>query len=244
MNERRVALVTGGAKGIGRAIVLALAKEGFSIAVNYKTSEKEALALVSELQSKGVNAIAVQADLSKMDEVKKMHETLKGYFGFVDTLINNAGVSLIKPLYECTEKDYDAVMDNNLRSAFNTCSVFSPDMVSNGFGRIVNIASIWGERGASSEVLYSTSKAGLIGLTKALNAELAINGVIVNSVSPGMIDTDMNAHLSKEETDEFLLGVSLGRVGKPTEVASVVELLTRKELYIAGENISVNGGML
>ena len=244
MNERRVALVTGGAKGIGRAIVLALAKEGFSIAVNYKTSEKEALALVGDLQSRGVNAIAVQADLSKMDEVKKMYETLKGYFGFIDTLVNNAGVSLIKPLYDCTEKDYDAVMDNNLRSAFNTCSVFTPDMVSNGFGRIVNIASVWGERGASSEVLYSASKAGVIGLTKALNAELAINGVIVNSVSPGMIDTEMNAHLTKEETDEFISGVSLGRVGKPTEVASVVELLTRKELYIAGENISVNGGML
>ncbi len=244
MNERRTALVTGGARGIGRAIVERLSKEGFSIAVNYKNSEKEAYSLVSNLQNRGINAIAVKADVSSYAEVENMYRIVKECFGFVDTLVNNAGISLIKPLYECDESDYELVTRTNLKSVFNTCRVFSPDMVSNGFGRIVNIASVWGETGASTETLYSASKAGVIGFTKALNAELAISGVTVNSVSPGFIDTDMNAHLTNAEKEDFLSGVSLCRAGTPQEVASVVELLTRKELYIAGADVPVNGGLL
>ena len=244
MERKRVALVTGGAKGIGKAIALKLADAGFSLAINYRTSEKEANELVSYLQSRGVNALAIRADVSKRDEVKKMHETCRAYFGFVDTVINNAGVSQYKMFCDCTDEDYDFVMNNNLRSAVNVCSFFSPDMVSNNFGRIVNISSVWGEQGASMEVLYSASKAGVIGLSKALNAELAPSGVIVNAVTPGFIDTDMNAHLSKEDVDAFTQSISVGRVGKPSEVADVVELLTRRDLYIAGAVIPVNGGLL
>ena len=244
MERKRVALVTGGAKGIGKAIALKLADAGFSLAINYRTSEKEANELVSYLQSRGVNALAIRADVSKRDEVKKMYETCKAYFGFVDTVINNAGVSQYKMFCDCTDGDYDFVMNNNLRSAVNVCSLFSPDMVSNNFGRIVNISSVWGEQGASMEVLYSASKAGVIGLSKALNAELAPSGVIVNAVTPGFIDTDMNAHLSKEDVDAFTQSVSVGRIGKPSEVADVVELLTRRDLYIAGAVIPVNGGLL
>lgn len=244
MERKRVALVTGGAKGIGKAIALKLADAGFSLAINYRTSEKEANELVSYLQSRGVNALAICADVSKRDEVKKMYETCKAYFGFVDTVINNAGVSQYKMFCDCTDGDYDFVMNNNLRSAVNVCSLFSPDMVSNNFGRIVNISSVWGEQGASMEVLYSASKAGVIGLSKALNAELAPSGVIVNAVTPGFIDTDMNAHLSTEDVDAFTQSVSVGRIGKPSEVADVVELLTRRDLYIAGAVIPVNGGLL
>lgn len=242
--ERRVALVTGGAKGIGKAIATKLAKIGFSVAINYRSSEKEATEFVQQLQSEGVNALAVKADMSKLSDARHAYEVCKKHFGFVDTVINNAGVSLIKPLYDCSEDDYDYIMDNNLRSVFNVCKTFSPDMVSERFGRIVNIASVWGEYGASTEVLYSAAKAGVIGLTKALNAELAINGVIVNSVSPGMIDTAMNAHLSQEETNDFIQSVSLGRVGSPDEVAEVVAMLTQEKLYVAGANISVNGGII
>lgn len=244
MERKRVALVTGGAKGIGKAIALKLADAGFSLAINYRTSEKEANELVSYLQSRGVNALAIRADLSKRDEVKKMYETCRAYFGFVDTVINNAGVSQYKMFCDCTDEDYDFVMNNNLRSAVNVCSLFSPDMVSNNFGRIVNISSVWGEQGASMEVLYSASKAGVIGLSKALNAELAPSGIIVNAVTPGFIDTDMNAHLSTEDVDAFTQSVSVGRIGKPSEVADVVELLTRRDLYIAGAVIPVNGGLL
>ncbi|MBR6773097.1 MAG: 3-oxoacyl-ACP reductase FabG [Clostridia bacterium] len=244
MERKRVALVTGGAKGIGKAIALKLADAGFSLAINYRTSEKEANELVSYLQSRGVNALAICADVSKRDEVKKMYETCKAYFGFVDTVINNAGVSQYKMFCDCTDEDYDFVMNNNLRSVVNVCSFFSPDMVSNNFGRIVNISSVWGEQGASMEVLYSASKAGVIGLSKALNAELAPSGVIVNAVTPGFIDTDMNAHLSTEDVDAFTQSISVGRIGKPSEVADVVELLTRRDLYIAGAVIPVNGGLL
>ena len=244
MERKRVALVTGGAKGIGKAIALKLADAGFSLAINYRTSENDAQELVNYLQSCGVNALAIQADVSKRSEVAKMYETCKKYFGFVDTVVNNAGVSQYKMFCDCTDADYDYVMDNNLRSAVNVCSLFSPDMISNGFGRIINVSSVWGEQGASMEVLYSASKAGVIGLTKALNCELAPSGVIVNAVAPGFIDTDMNAHLSKEDVDAFTQSVSVGRVGKASEVADVVELLTRKDLYIAGTVISVNGGLL
>lgn len=243
MERKRTALVTGGAKGIGKAIVKKLASCGFSVAVHYNKSEDKATTLVDELQRSGVNAIAVQADLSDYAQTEKLYQLVKAHFGFVDTLINNAGVSLIKPLYECTSKDFDDVINANLRSVFNCCRIFSPDMVSETFGRIVNIASVWGEYGASTETIYSASKAGVIGFSKALNAELALNGVIVNCVSPGFIDTDMNAHLSNEERDAFLESVSLARAGKAEEVADVVELLTRKDLYIAGADIPVNGGI-
>ncbi|MBR2989138.1 MAG: SDR family NAD(P)-dependent oxidoreductase [Clostridia bacterium] len=240
---KRNAFISGGAKGIGRAITLALADAGFSVAIGYKTSQKQALELVEQLQSRGVNAVAVEVDCADIVSVKNAYAKLRSSLGFIDTLINNAGVSLIKPLYECTNIDYDYIMDNNLRSVFNTCSVFTPDMVSQQFGRVVNISSVWGEYGASTEVLYSASKAGVNGFTKALNGELAINGVIVNAVAPGMIDTDMNAHLSEEEKAEFLSSVALGKIGTPEQVAKVVKLLTEEDLYIAGAVIPVNGGM-
>lgn len=244
MNRRRVALVTGGAKGIGKAIVEKLASVGFSVAVNYNTSEKAAFELVAELQSRGVNALAVQADVSDYNAVKHMYDECRAYFGFVDTLVNNAGISLIKPLYECTEADFDHVIAVDLKSVFNTCRIFTPDMTSEGFGRIVNVASVWGEYGGSTETLYSAAKAGVIGFTKALNAELAPGGVIVNAVSPGFIDTAMNAELSAADVDAFLESVSVGRVGSPEEVAEAVEFLTREKLYVAGANLSVNGGIL
>lgn len=244
MNRRRVALVTGGAKGIGKAITEKLASVGFSVAVNYNTSEKAAFELVAELQSRGVNALAVQADVSDYNAVKRMYDECRAYFGFVDTLVNNAGISLIKPLYECTETDFDRVIAVDLKSVFNTCRIFTPDMTSEGFGRIVNVASVWGEYGGSTETLYSAAKAGVIGFTKALNAELAPGGVIVNAVSPGFINTEMNAELSAADVNAFLESVSVGRVGSPDEVAEAVEFLTREKLYVAGANLSINGGIL
>ena len=240
---KRNAFISGGAKGIGKAITLALANSGFSVAIGYKTSRDQAVALALELQGKGVNAIAVEVDCANYESVVKAYQTAKSSLGFIDTLINNAGVSLLKPLYECTVDDYDFIMDNNLRSVFNACKVFTPDMVSEQFGRIVNISSVWGEYGASIETLYSASKAGVNGFTKALNSELAINGVIVNAVAPGMIDTDMNAHLTATEKADFLSSVAVGKIGTPDQVAKVVKLLVDEDLYVAGAVIPVNGGM-
>lgn len=244
MQRKRTALITGGAKGIGKAIAEKLASCGFSVAVNYKTSGEEARALIKNLQERGVNCVAVQADVSDFRAVEELYAYCRKCLGFVDTVVNNAGVSLLKPLYDCGAADFDYVMDANLRSVFNVCRVFSPDMVSEGFGRIVNIASVWGELGASTETVYSASKAGVIGFTKALNAELAPSGVIVNSVSPGLIATAMNAGLSAAELNDFTSGVSVGRAGAPSEIADVVELLTREATYIAGADIPVNGGLI
>lgn len=243
MDGIRRALVTGGAKGIGRATVRALAARGFAVAIGYNTSAAEAESLVAELQSGGVNAVAFRADLSSWEQANDLYERCRAHFGTIDTLVNNAGVSLMKPLYELTQADYDRVMDTNFRSVFNMCKLFSPDMVSAGFGRIVNVASVWGERGASTETLYSASKAAVIGFSKALNAELAPSNVIVNAVSPGFIDTDMNASLTPSERAEFLLGTALGRAGRAEEVAAVIELLTREDLYISGADIPVTGGL-
>lgn len=241
---RRVAFVSGGAKGIGEAIVRKLAGCGFSVAIGYNASEERAEALALELQRGGVNAIAVKLDLADAASIKEAFSAAKKYFGFVDTLINNAGVSLVKPYFDCSEEEINRTISVNLVGAMLLCKEFVPDMVSAGFGRIVNISSCWGVRGASCEVAYSASKAGVIGFTKALNAELARSGVSVNAVAPGFINTDMNAHLTPEEVADFTDGVAANRIGQPSEVADVVELLTREKLYVAGETISVDGGLL
>ena len=192
--RRRVAFVSGGAKGIGEAIVRKLAACGFSVAVGYNTSASRAESLALELQRGGVNAIATELDVSDPRSIEKAANSAKKYFGFVDTL--------------------------------------------------VNVSSCWGVRGASCEVAYSASKAGVIGFTKSLNAELARSGVLVNAVAPGFINTDMNAHLTAEEVAAFTDGVSVNRVGQPSEVADLVEFLTRENIYVAGETISVDGGLL
>lgn len=241
---RRVAFVSGGAKGIGEAIVRKLAECGFSVAIGYNASEERAEALALELQRGGVNAIAVKLDLADAASIKEAFSAAKKYFGFVDTLINNAGVSLVKPYFDCSEEEINRTISVNLVGAMLLCKEFAPDMVSAGFGRIVNISSCWGVRGASCEVAYSASKAGVIGFTKALNAELARSGVSVNAVAPGFINTDMNAYLTAEEVADFTEGVAANRIGQPSEVADVVELLTREKLYVAGETISVDGGLL
>ena len=242
--RRRVAFVSGGAKGIGEAIVRKLAACGFSVAVGYNTSASRAESLALELQRGGVNAIATELDVSDPRSIEKAANSAKKYFGFVDTLVCNAGISLVKPFSDCSVEEINRVVAVNLTGTMLLCKAFAGDMTSEGFGRIVNVSSCWGVRGASCEVAYSASKAGVIGFTKSLNAELARSGVLVNAVAPGFINTDMNAHLTAEEVAAFTDGVSLNRVGQPSEVADLVEFLTREKLYVAGETISVDGGLL
>lgn len=238
---KRTALITGASRGIGRAIAIQLANKGFSLVLVYKNSHDKIKSLENEIQGK-CEYLTVCADVSNPEEAKKAYEQAKGRFGFIDTVINNAGISHIGFFDEETQENYDKVMNTNFRSAFTMCLLASKDMITNKFGRIVNVSSVWGQRGASMEVLYSASKHALIGLTRSLNAELAQSGILVNAVCPGVIDTDMNKHFSNEDKRLIEEDIPLGRFGKAEEVASVVSMLTEENLYIGGEDISITAG--
>lgn len=238
---KRTALITGASRGIGKAIAIALAKKGFNLVLLYRNSIDKMKELESEIADK-CDFISIQADVSKAEEIAKAFEMGKQKFGFIDTLINNAGISHFAFFDNETQESYDKVMDTNFRSVFTACLLASKDMITRKFGRIVNIASVWGQRGASMEVLYSASKHAVIGLTRSLNEELAPSNILVNAVCPGVIDTDMNSHFSSQDRAEIESEIPLGRFGKAEEVASVVAMLTNEELYIGGEDISVTAG--
>ena len=218
-------LITGGATGIGKATALAFIQRGYEVSITYNKTAPD---------YNGVTAI--KCDLSKVDDIKKLFEN----FSSLDVLVNNAGVSLIKMINDVTPEDYESLMSVNSRAVY-FCGKYAAElMLKRHSGAIINVSSIWGEVGASCETLYSMSKAGVIGFTKALAQELAPSGITVNCVSPGIINTRMNAAFSKEElADE----VPLGRLGTPEEVASTI-LLLAENAYITGQDISVSGGMV
>ncbi len=243
-NKRRVALITGGATGIGNATVRELAERNFSIALVYNKSQLSAFNTVEELQAKNVNCVAFKCDLCDYNAVKSLYSQVTSSLGFVDTVINCAGVTAYKLFIDTNEDDFNNVINVNLKTVFNVCRHFLPDMVSNKFGRIVNVSSVWAKYGASMETLYCASKTAIDGLTRALSAEYAQSGITVNSVLPGMIDTKMNANLSNEEILDFLQNVDANRVGKPYEVAKLIAYLCEESSgYVTGQTISIDGGM-
>ena len=237
-------LVTGATGGIGSAIAEAFAKNGYNVALHTFSRADEAKKKAEELSvSFGVRTFSVQADVSKENDVKKMFVTLEKDFGKIDVLVNNAGISLVSMLCDTTEEDYDRVMDVNLKGAFLCTKEAIKNMVHNKWGRVINISSVWGNVGASCEVVYSASKAGLVGFTKALAMELAPSGITVNAVSPGLIDTAMNSHLSSDDVKELCDEIPAGRMGKPCEVAGAVLFLAGEDAsYITAQNITVDGG--
>ena len=242
MNAVRNALITGGAKGIGRAVAQSLAARGFGVVICYNESESEARALADELNRTG-RALAVQADITDGEAVTRLKQRCDA-FGGIDTLVNNAGVALVKLFQDVTDAEYDRVMQVNVKGAFSVTRAFLPDMISNRFGRIINISSVYGVAGGSTEVVYSMSKAALIGLTKALAQEVALSGVTVNAVAPGAIDTDMTAGLSPDDRRYTEQEIPMGRFGRPQEVAAVVAMLAEQSSYVTGQVINVTGGWL
>ena len=195
----KIAIVTGGAKGIGKEIVRELAKEGIKVIAGYNQSEKEAI----ELKKENINIDIFKADISKRNGAKSLVEYVLKKYGKVDILVNNAGISEYKIFTEETDEDWNRVINTNLYSAFDMCQEVVPNMIHNKSGNIINISSIWGMVGASLEVLYSVSKAGVDGLTKALAKELGPSNIRVNSIAPGVIDTDMNSNLTKQEKNQL-----------------------------------------
>ena len=237
-------LITGSTGGIGSAIAETFAKGGYNVALHTFSKPDEAKKKAEELcVNFGIKTFSVQADVSKENEVLSMFEEIEKDFGKIDILVNNAGVSLVSMLCDTSEDDFDRVMNVNLKGAFLTSKEAMKNMVHNKWGRIINISSVWGNSGASCEVVYSASKAGLVGFTKALAKELAPSGITVNAVSPGLIDTEMNAHLSDDDIKALCDEIPVDRMGKPCEIANAVIFLAGDNAsYITAQNITVDGG--
>lgn len=224
-------LVTGGTRGIGYAIAMAFLKKGYQVTVTYSKDEESAE--TAKLQGLQVEKV----DVASEKEVVSLFQKL----GKVDILVNNAGISLIEQIQDTSWEKYRRVMDVNMGGTFLCCRESAKSMIDSQNGLIVNISSVWGEVGASCESVYSASKAAIIGFTKALAKELGYSGVRVNSISPGVIDTPMNAHFSKEDMAEICSEIPVGRMGKGEEIASAVLFLEENE-YVTGVDIPVNGG--
>lgn len=245
MNNGRVALVTGGASGIGEAVVRQLCQDGFSVAVIYNRSEAEAHALASELSAKGSNVSVFKADVSSSEQVNRAVNEIKEKLGTPYILVNNSGIAQQKLFTDITDEDWQNMIDVNLSGTFYMCRAVLPSMIHEKAGRIINISSMWGQVGASCEVHYSASKAGVIGLTKALAQEVAPSGITVNCVAPGAIETKMMASFSDEDKSALCEEIPVGRLGKPDEIASAVLFLASDNAsYITGQVIGVNGGMV
>ena len=231
-------LVTGGSRGIGAAIVKALSNRGYNVYFLYKSSFDKATAL-AEI----TGATAIKCDVSDCEDVKNAVKIIKQSCMGIDILINNAGISSVKPFADITYEEWREMISVTLDGAFFCTKAVLGDMLSRSWGRIINISSIWGTLGASCEVHYSTVKAGIIGFTKALSKELALSNITVNAVCPGFINTDMNSHLSEDEKNAFISEIPMLRAGTPEEVASAVAYLCSEESgYITGQSLGVNGG--
>ena len=232
----KTALVTGGSRGIGEAICRRLADEGYFVLVNYLNSKEKAEQLAEE-----IHGTAIQFDVSDMDSVS--NAVLE--FGKIDLLINNAGISEIDLFTHIPQEKANLIMNINLIGTMNCSRAVLPSMISRKSGCIINISSMWGQCGASCEVDYSASKAGIIGFTKALAKEVAPSGIRVNCVSPGFIMTEMNSRFSHEDLEEIRSEIPLGIFGKPEHIAdSVAFLASEQSEYITGQVIAVNGGMV
>lgn len=233
-------LITGSSKGIGESIARAFYSNGDNVIINYRSSETRAKSLAAQLGG----SLCIKADVSDFGEVDRMFSEIENKLGAVDVLVNNAGVApLQKVLQEVSENEFDRTVAVNLKGVFNCTKRAADNMISNRFGRIINISSVWGEVGGSCEAVYSMTKAGIIGFTKSMAKELGLSGITVNAVAPGFIKTDMNSHLSEADVKSFEEEIALGRIGTPEEVASVVLFLAGKSAgYITGQVLGVNGG--
>lgn len=241
MLKGKTAVITGAAKGIGRATAIRFAKEGCNIVLNYRSNVSDEL--IAEIEGYGVECMPFKADVSKFDEAEMLIKEAKKKFGSVDVLVNNAGITRDMLIMRMSENEFDSVISTNLKGAFNTIRFASNIMLKQRTGAIINMSSVVGLIGNAGQANYAASKAGVIGLTKATAKELAARGVTCNAIAPGFIETDMTEVLSDEVKNQMLASIPLKRFGNADEVAEVCVFLA-KNRYITGQVINVDGGMV
>ena len=242
--KESVALVTGGSRGIGRAICLELARQGASVAVNYAGNEQAALETVEACRALGVEAEAFQADVADPAACEELVKAVKDRFGHLDILVNNAGITRDGLLMTAKAEDFDKVLDTNLKGAYFCMKAASKVMMRQRYGRIISMSSVVGLRGNAGQTSYAASKAGILGLTKSAAKELATRSVTVNAVAPGFIDTDMTSVLPENAKNAMLSTIPMGHPGAPEDVAQAVAFFARPEsAYITGQVLCVDGGM-
>lgn len=237
----KTVLITGGTKGIGKAIALEFLKHGCEVVINYSNDEHSALATQEEFNMLGYCPVLMRADVSDEAQVRAMFKEYFSIYNTLDVLVNNAGISLVRVIQDTTLADWNKIFAVNTNGAFLCSKAVVDRMIGNGGGCIINISSIWGEVGASCEVAYSASKGAIIAFTKALAKELAPSKVRVNCVSPGVIDTQMNLDLTAEEIEQLISQIPLNRIGYPEDVAKACVYLSEAD-YVTGEVLSVGGG--
>ena len=240
----KVALITGATRGIGRQIAITLAKQGFDIAINYRTLNDSLNETIKEIENYGVQYLVVQGDVSVFEDCEKMTKQVIERFEKIDVLVNNAGITKDMLFMRMKQDDFKQVIDVNLVGTYNMTKNVSQYMIKQKYGKIINISSVVGLHGNAGQANYSASKAGIIGFTKSLAKELASRNILVNAVAPGFIETDMTSVLKEEVKTNILNTIPLKREGKPEEVAAVVKFLASEDSsYITGQVISVDGGM-
>ena len=244
MSEHRIALVTGASRGIGRAIALELANEGFDIGINYNGSETAAQELAAKIEKTGARAICLKCNVSDGKACEEMFKRLAEELGAPSVLVNNAGITRDGLMVSMSDEDFEAVLDTNLKGSFNCMKLASKYMIKQRYGRIVNISSVSGIMGNAGQTNYSAAKAGIIGLTKAAARELAGRDITVNAVAPGFVVSDMTDALSDKVKEAVTAQIPKKRFGRPEEIAKAVAFLCRESsAYITGQVLCVDGGM-
>lgn len=244
MLKDKVALITGASRGIGKAIAMEFAANGANIAIIYAGNTDAANDTISEIEAKGVKAKAYQCDVSSFDNTKEIINQIIADFGQVDILVNNAGITKDGLMLSMSEQNFDAVINTNLKGAFNMIRHLYSHMMKRRSGRIINITSVVGIMGNAGQTNYASAKAGMIGLTKSVAKELAARNITCNAIAPGFIDTDMTAKLSEKVLDAAKAAIPMKRMGKPEEIAkAAVFLASDNATYITGEVLKIDGGL-
>lgn len=241
---KQTAIVTGGSRGIGRAVAVRLAKDGMNLVINYRGNSAAAEETERMCRELGAEVLLVQGDVSRAEDCEKLTAQAKEAFGRVDVLVNNAGITRDGLLARMTEEDFRAVLDVNLVGPWNMMKAVNRIMMKQRYGRIVNLSSVTGLMGNVGQTNYAAAKAGILGMTKSYAREVASRGITVNAVAPGFIDTDMTEAMPEGAKDKIITGIPMGRTGKPEDVAEAVAFLASEQAgYITGEVLRVDGGM-